>query len=82
MISGSRFHYTKDAFYTNFIPVVQFKFRDENLRVNKNEFIQLRQIYVNRDKSPFVTDTNTENYNIFNASTEIINRKVQSIFLY
>jgi len=67
MISGSRFHYTKDAFYTNFVPVVQFKFRDENLRVNKNEFIQLRQIYVNRDKSPFVTDTNTENYNIFNA---------------
>ena len=67
LVTGSRFHYTKDAFYSYFIPVVQFRFRDENFRVNKNEFIQLRQVYVNRDKSPFVTDTNTENYNVFNA---------------
>ena len=67
LVTGSRFHYTKDAFYSYFIPVIQFRFRDENLRTNKNEFIQLRQVYVNRDKSEFVTDSNTENYNIFNA---------------
>ena len=66
LVTGSRFHYTKDAFYTNFVPIVQFRFRDENLRVNKNEFIQLRQVYVNREKSEFTTDGNTENYNIFN----------------
>lgn len=66
LLTGSRFHYTKDAFYTNFVPIVQFRFRDENLRVNKNEFIQLRQVYVNREKSEFTTDANTENYNIFN----------------
>lgn len=66
LVTGSRFHYTKDAFYTNFVPIVQFRFRDENLRVNKNEFIQLRQVYVNREKSEFTTDANTENYNIFN----------------
>ena len=67
MFAGNRFHYTKDAFYTNLIPVVQFKFRDENLRKNKTEFIQLRQVYVQRDNSPFTIDTNTENYNIFNG---------------
>ena len=67
LVTGSRFHYTKDAFYTDFVPIIQFRFRDEDLRTNKNEFIQLRQVYVNRDKSQFTTDTNTENYNIFNA---------------
>lgn len=67
MLTGNRFHYTKDAFYTNLIPVVHFKFRDENLRKNKTEFIQLRQVYVQRDNSPFTIDTNTENYNIFNG---------------
>lgn len=66
MTTGSRFHYTKDAFYSTFIPMVQFRFRDENLRTNKNEFIIVRQVYVNRDKSEFTTDTKTENYNIFN----------------
>lgn len=66
MATGSRFHYTKDAFYSTFIPMVQFRFRDENLRTNKNEFIIVRQVYVNRDKSEFTTDTKTENYNIFN----------------
>ena len=67
MIGGNRFHYTKDAFYTNLTPVIQFRFRDQSLRSNKSELIQLRQVYVNRDSSPFITDTKTENYNIFNA---------------
>lgn len=67
MIGGNRFHYTKDAFYTNLTPVIQFRFRDQNLRSNKSELIQLRQVYVNRDNSPFITDTKTENYNVFNA---------------
>ena len=67
IVTGSRFHYAKDAFYTYFVPIIQFRFRDEDLRTNKNEFIQLRQVYVNRDKSQFLIDNNTENYNVFNA---------------
>lgn len=63
---GSQFHYAPDATYTNFVPTVQFLFRDRNLRSNKNEFIQLRQVYINREASPFITE-NTENYNVFNA---------------
>ena len=66
IIRGSQFHYAQDATYTDFVPTVQFLFRDKNLRTNKNEFIQLRQVYINREASPFVTE-NTQNYNIFNA---------------
>lgn len=67
MFAGNRFHYTKDAFYTSLTPVIQFRFRDPSLRSNKSELIQLRQVYVNRDNSPFITDAKTENYNVFNA---------------
>jgi hypothetical protein len=67
IITGNRFHYAPDAFYTNLIPIVQFRFRDENLRKNKSELIQLRQVYINREKSTYTLDSSAENYNIFNA---------------
>ena len=66
ILRGSQFHYAPDATYTNLVPTIQFFFRDKNLRSNKNEFIQLRQVYINREASPFITE-NTENYNVFNA---------------
>jgi hypothetical protein len=66
-LNGSRFHYAPDAFYSNLTPVVLFRFRDKNFRTNKYEYIQLRQVYVNRESSPYITDVNTENYNVFNA---------------
>jgi len=66
ILRGSQFHYASDATYTNLVPTIQFLFRDKNLRTNKTEFIQLRQVYINRDASPFITE-NTENYNVFNA---------------
>lgn len=66
ILRGSQFHYAPDATYTNLVPTVQFFFRDKNLRTNKNEFIQIRQVYINRESSPFITE-NIENYNIFNA---------------
>jgi hypothetical protein len=66
LLGGSLFHYAQDAKYTDIVPTIQFLFRDKNLRVNKNEFIQLRQVYINREKSVFISE-NTENYNIFNA---------------
>jgi hypothetical protein len=66
-LNGSRFHYAPDAFYSNLTPMVLFRFRDKNFRTNKYEYIQLRQVYVNRESSPYITDANTENYNVFNA---------------
>ena len=66
ILKGSSFHYAPNALYTNIVPTVQFLFRDKNFRTNKNEFIQLRQVYVNRQESSFITQ-NTKNYNVFNA---------------
>lgn len=66
ILRGSQFHYAPDAMYTYLVPTVQFLFRDKNLRTNKSEYIQLRQVYINREQSPFI-NANTKNYNVFNA---------------
>ncbi len=66
-MSASTSHYAPEALYTRIIPTIQFRFRDQNFRYNKNEYIQLSQYYVNREKSAFTTDANTDNYSVFNA---------------
>lgn len=66
-MSASTSHYAPEALYTRIIPTIQFRFRDENFRYNKNEYIQLSQYYVDREKSAFTTDANTDNYSVFNA---------------
>ncbi|WP_320814098.1 aminopeptidase [Flavobacterium sp.] len=65
ILSGSQFHYAENAAYTNLSPTVQLLFRDKNFRENKNEFVQLKQLYINREKTDFLLDNNTENYNVF-----------------
>lgn len=66
--SGNQFHYAPDSKYTKITPAVQFFFRDPDLRVNKSEFVQLKQLYINREKNDvFQLDQNTENYNVFDA---------------
>lgn len=67
LITGSQFHYAENASYTNFRPTVQLFFRDKNFRTNKNEYIQLKQLYVNREKTNLILDNNTDNYSVFNA---------------
>jgi hypothetical protein len=67
-LGASTYHYAPDASYIKFTPQVQFRFRDENLRKNKKEFVTLRQVIVNREKSAFVaTEEQNENYSVFNA---------------
>lgn len=66
-MSASMSHYAPDASYTSLNPTVTFRFRDPNLRYNKNEYIQLKQLYIHREKTNFNIDKNTENYNVFNA---------------
>jgi len=67
ILRGSQFHYAPNARYTNFSPSIQFFLRDKNFRTNKKEYILLKQLYINRESSPIVTDANTENYSVFNA---------------
>lgn len=66
-VNASTSHYAPEALYTRVIPTIQFRFRDENFRYNKNEYIQLSQYYVNREQSSYTTDKNTDNYSVFNA---------------
>ena len=64
--SGNQFHYAPEAKYTKFSPAVQFYFRDSDYRVNKKEFVQLKQLYINRERTDLVQlDQNTEDYNVF-----------------
>jgi len=67
-LGGSTYHYAPDARYTKFTPSVQFRIRDEDIRQNKKEFITLRQVMVNRERSDYIiTDKQNENYSVFNA---------------
>ena len=66
ILSGSQFHYAENSAYTNLSPTVLLLFRDKDFRTNKTEFVQLKQLYINREKTDFLLDNNTENYNVFN----------------
>ena len=66
LLYGSQFHYAENAAYTNLSPTIQLLFRDKDFRTNKTEFVQLKQLYINREKTDFLLDNNTENYNVFN----------------
>ncbi len=67
-LSGSTFHYTPDASYRKFVPMVQFRFRDPDLRRNKKQTLTLRQVMVQREKSAFVDiEQQNKSYSVFNA---------------
>ncbi|MGX7666123.1 aminopeptidase [Flavobacterium pedocola] len=65
VLQGSTFHYAPDARYTKLTPSVIFRFRENNLRSNNNEYVLLRHTTVNRDQSE-VYSIAEENYSVFN----------------
>ena len=67
ILGGHYLHYAPDAYYTKLNPTISIRFRPENLRDNKVQSIQIKEIIVNREKSEYITEENTENYQIFNA---------------
>jgi hypothetical protein len=66
-LGASMSNYAPDALFTRINPNILFSFRDENFRQNKKEYIQLSQLHINREKTAFAIDNNTENYSVFNA---------------
>lgn len=67
-VSGSTYHYAPDASYRKFTPSIQFRFRDEDIRKNRKEFVTFRYVTVNREKSDYIaTVEQNENYSVFNA---------------
>lgn len=76
-LSGTYLHYAEDAAYFKFNPVVLFRIREDDLRSNRYQAIQLRQVIVNLNPSKYVNefDGNEESYNVFNA--KYINNKTE-----
>ncbi|MEZ4859203.1 MAG: metalloprotease [Flavobacteriaceae bacterium] len=66
-VSGNTFSYDSNLFYRRFSPYVTFAFRDsKDLRKNTKQFINLRNVNVQRDNNP--NNPNQEpNYNVYNA---------------
>lgn len=63
--SGSYYSYNTDLFYKRFTPYITFAFRNKDLRDNKKQFINLRNVNVDRDNDP--KNPNQEpNYSVFN----------------
>ena len=78
ILGGHYLHYAPDAYYTKLNPTVLLKFRPDNLRDNRVESFQIKEIIVNREKSAFITDVDTESYQVFNlkyynGKTEVTN---------
>jgi hypothetical protein len=74
-VTGSYFHYAPDAAYLKINPTIQFKFRPADLRDNRKQQITLREVILNREKTNFAIDENTENYSVFDA--RYINSKTE-----
>lgn len=68
-INGTYLHYIEDAGYFKFNPAVLFRIREDDMRENHKQAIQIRQVMVNLEPSKYATefDGNKENYNVFNA---------------
>src|SRR6478672_4197157 len=66
-VGGDFFHSAPDAYYSKINPYIVFRIRDSDYRDNKKQIIQFRQIYVDREKSAFITNTYAGSYSIFNA---------------
>ena len=68
-LSGTYLHYAEDAAYFKLNPVLIFRIREDDLRDNRFQAIQIRQVMVNLEPSQYLTelDGNQESYNVFNA---------------
>lgn len=66
-LNGHYLHYAPDAYYTKINPMVYLRFRPDDFRDNKKEMLVFKYIMIDREKSAFTVDENTENYKVFNA---------------
>ncbi|WP_236002929.1 gluzincin family metallopeptidase [Luteirhabdus pelagi] len=62
---GSYFSYDRGLFYKRFTPYITFAFRNDDLRDNEKQFINLRSVNVFRDENPLDRQQDP-NYSVFN----------------
>lgn len=63
--SGNYYSYDRGLFYKRFTPYITFAFRNDDLRDNEKQFINIRNINVYRDENPNDPDQEP-NYSVFN----------------
>tara|TARA_R100001460_G_scaffold18330_1_gene38834 strand:+ start:2586 stop:5396 length:2811 start_codon:yes stop_codon:yes gene_type:complete len=63
--SGNYYSYDRGLFYKRFTPYITFAFRNDDLRDNEKQFINLRNVNVYRDENPNDPDQEP-NYSVFN----------------
>jgi len=78
LLNGHYLHYAPEASYLKLMPVVHFRIRPDDFRDNKIQTLTLKQTIIEREKSDFIVEENTENYSVFSAKyyngrTEITN---------
>lgn len=78
LLNGHYLHYAPEAAYLKLMPAISFRIRPDDFRDNKIQTISLKQTIIDRQKSDFIVEENTENYSVFSAKyyngrTEITN---------
>ncbi|CAM3385404.1 metalloprotease [Aequorivita lipolytica] len=63
--SGNYYSYDRGLFYKRFTPYITFAFRNEDLRDNEKQFINLRNVNVYQDEDPN-NPLQEPNYSVFN----------------
>ncbi|WP_317126129.1 gluzincin family metallopeptidase [Flavobacterium nackdongense] len=77
-VSANYFHYAPDASYLKINPMVLMQIRSEDYRDNRKQFLLMRQVIINREKSDIVIDSSLQDYSVFdlkyiNTRTELTN---------
>ncbi|MEW5677099.1 aminopeptidase [Flavobacterium enshiense] len=78
-LGGNTYHYAPDAAYMKITPSISFRFRDLDYRLNKKEFVTIRHIFLNREKSDYVT-VKDENYSVFNLRYSQIKSEISNSY--
>ena len=81
-IGGEYYHYAPDAYYKKINPYISFRFREKDYRDNQGQNLLIRQVYVNRDPSQFVTTSLLENYSVFNVRFSSGKTEIRRHFAY
>ena len=80
-LSGNQSHYAPNAKYTRIIPSVQFIFRDKDLRTNKMEYIQIRQLFIDREATTnLAVNTSASKFSVFSASYSNSQSEITKLF--
>tara|TARA_B100000795_G_scaffold190817_1_gene145396 strand:+ start:14570 stop:17386 length:2817 start_codon:yes stop_codon:yes gene_type:complete len=66
-LSGNYYSYDTGLFYKRFTPYMTFAFRNEDIRNNEKQYINLRNVNVSRDANPNNPEQDP-NYSVFNVS--------------